>query len=170
MFTIATAGTIQSIEITFPSGVNVTDTKIIERAGIGPGAITIIQNALVYIVNSPVNVPANTPIRLELSNIINKVYARDSSVTITTKDINGTVIDGPTTTAVPLKQIGYDDLDANTVDSSKIRDRSIAGSDIYPYNFLYTDVKKQSVLVPPNEFRTLVVQCPYGEYPKRRRI
>ena len=72
MFNTATAGTIKTIEIAFPSGYNVAGTRLIERNGNEAGTIAINGNTVIFTVSSPVNKPTGTPIRLELSNIVNK--------------------------------------------------------------------------------------------------
>ena len=76
---------------------------LIERAGIGSGKISLSGNTIVFTEDAPVTVAANTPIRLELSNIVNNVTTDSAFVTITTKNTGGTVIDGPTAAVVPLR-------------------------------------------------------------------
>lgn len=125
LFTTATTGTIQSIEIVFPSGYDVAGAKVIERIGIGVGTITGLGNSLIYIVNSPVNIPLNTPMRFEISNIINTVTAGSASVTITTKNTEGDVVDGPTAAAVPLRQITTTDIADNAVSNLKLGDNAV---------------------------------------------
>jgi hypothetical protein len=84
LFTTATTGTIKTITIAFPTGFSVTPAILIERSGIGPGSLSASGTTLTYTVSSPVSVPAGTPIRLELANIIHPITPGTHLVTITT--------------------------------------------------------------------------------------
>jgi hypothetical protein len=139
LFTTATTGVVKTVEITFPVGYNVAGTKLLEREGIASGTTAVKGNTVVFTIGSPGSIAAGIPIRLELSNIVNQILAPTSSVTITTKGINGAIIDGPTSAAVPLKQIATTDiansavtnlkLGANAVTSEKITDGNVGTND-----------------------------------------
>ncbi len=129
-FNTATAGPIKTVKITFPDGYNVAGTKLVEKEGIGAGSINVVGNTVTYSVNSPVNNPVGALIRLELSNIVNKITTASSSVSISTNNVNGVTIDGPTTAVVPLKQIRTDDIANNAVTSTKIGSNSITSQKI----------------------------------------
>jgi hypothetical protein len=129
-FNTATAGAIKTVKITFPDGYNIAGTKLVEKEGIGAGSINVVGNTLTYNVNSPVNNPVGSLIRLELSNIVNKITTASSSVSISTNNANGVIIDGPTTVAVPLKQIGTGDIANNAVTNTKISSGSITSQKI----------------------------------------
>jgi hypothetical protein len=112
IFNTATAGNIGKIELEFSSGYNVAGATLIEREGVEAGNLSIAGNTIVYTIAAPVDVPANTLVRLELANITNIQYITtdSASVTITTRNTAGTVIDGPTAATVPLKQITTSDV------------------------------------------------------------
>jgi hypothetical protein len=129
-FNTATAGQIRTIEIAFPAGYNVAGTSIIETAGIGTGTISRTGNTVIYTVGSPSNVGANTPIRLELANIVNTNAGQTASISITTKANNGNIIDGPTTASTPIKNISNLDIADNAVTSQKIGDGQVTAAEL----------------------------------------
>jgi hypothetical protein len=144
-FSTATAGTIKTVKIVFPSGYNVAGTKLIEKEGIGTGSIAIVGNTVTYNVNSPVNVPVGTPIRLELSNIVNKITTASPSVSIATNNANGVIIDGPTAVVVPLKQIRTEDIANNAVTNTKIGGNSVTGMKIADGNVSSSDLADNAI-------------------------
>jgi hypothetical protein len=126
-FNTATTGTIKTISLAFPSGYNTFGAKLIERSGVGAGTVALGPTTITYSVTSPVSVPANTPIRLEFSNINNPGVAGNYAVTITTKDSSAAVINGPTaSTAVAIKQIGTNDIANGAVTQAKIAHGSVS--------------------------------------------
>lgn len=129
-WSLTTRDTIQSIELAFPSSYNISGVTLIERVGIGAGKISLAGNTIVFTVDAPVTVAANTPIRLELSNIVNKVTTDSALVTFTTKNTGGTVIDGPTAAVVPLKQITTTDIGNDTVSNIKLGINAVTGDKI----------------------------------------
>jgi hypothetical protein len=129
-FNTATASPIRTIEIAFPAGYNVAGTSLIETAGIGTGTISRTGNTVIYTVSSPANVGANTPIRLELANIVNTNAGQTASISITTKANNGNIIDGPTTASTPIKNISNLDIADNAVTSQKIGDGQVTAAEL----------------------------------------
>ena len=96
-----------------------------ERIGIGPGIISTGSPPngplITYTISSPVNIAAGIPIRFELANIVNTNTAGNAAISITTKDINGVIIDGPTSSsAYPIRQISNGDIADNVITSNKI--------------------------------------------------
>jgi hypothetical protein len=175
-FNTAITGTIKTITLAFPSGYNTFGAKLIERSGVGAGTVALGPTTITYSVTSPITVPANTPIRLEFSNINNPGVAGNYAVAITTKDSSAVVIDGPTaSTAIPIKQIGTKDmangavtnskLAANSVSSNNIADSSVTlsklGSDV-PFHIDTEDVSQAINSVAPGESVGLSVKCPTG--------
>ena len=97
IFTTATTGTIKTISIAFPQGFSITSAILIERSGIGAGSLSLSGTTLTYSITSPVSIPSGTPIRLELAGLIQPSTPGPYTITITTKDSAGNIIDGPTT-------------------------------------------------------------------------
>jgi hypothetical protein len=133
-FKTATTGTIKIIHMSFPSGFDVSAaTKLIERSGIGGGILSAPSTTtLIYTVNNPVIVHAGTTIRLEIGRIMNSGTAGSFKVSIATeRSTTPIIIDGPTlSTSFPIKDIGTNDIAANSVTGSKITDNSVTGSKI----------------------------------------
>jgi len=128
MFKTATSGTIKTIEINFvgiaASSFDINSaTRLIERSGIGSGSLSVSGSILKYTVSSPVSVPSGTSIRLEIPRIVNPNLQGFYTVSITTKNTGGSIIDGPTSSPTfPIKAITSNDI----VDST------ITGNDISP--------------------------------------
>jgi hypothetical protein len=112
-FKTASAGSVKTIEIVFPSGFAVNNVGLIEVAGIGPGTLSApTTTKLVYSVTSPVSIPAGTGIKLMFGKIINGL-STSNQLAITTKDASAVVIDGPTKSiAFSLKKVGNSQLDS----------------------------------------------------------
>jgi hypothetical protein len=130
-FKTATTATIKTIEVTFPTGFDLTlATKLIERDGIGFGYFSSSGSTLNYTVNNPVKVSAGTMIRLELARIV----AEDAgSFTASVRTLNkaNSQIDGPTSSSsFSIEDIGTNDIAANSVTSSKIANNSVTSSKI----------------------------------------
>ena len=97
-FITSTAGAIDKIEIAFPVNTNVGPSGVIEKVGIGTGTLIKTGSTLTYDVQNPVNIPAGTFIRLEITGIRNPTISSSFTATITTMDSSGAVIDGPSST------------------------------------------------------------------------
>jgi hypothetical protein len=127
----ATTATIKTIEMTFPPSFDLTfATKLIEREGIGFGSFSASGSTLTYKVKNPVSVSAGTTIRLELARI---VAGNAGSFTVSVRTLNtaNSQIDGPTSSFLfSIRDIGINDIAANSVTSSKIADDSITSSKI----------------------------------------
>ncbi|MDW0231250.1 MAG: hypothetical protein QOA62_04355, partial [Nitrososphaeraceae archaeon] len=129
-FRTGTTGTIKTIEILFPDGqFDVTSaTRYLERSGIHSGSISLTNNPatdsinsiITYTVNNPESIPAGTFIRLEIPRIIANV-AGNFQATITTKNTDGGIIDGPTLSSKFL---------ISDVGTTAIADNSITGQDL----------------------------------------
>lgn len=130
-FRTGTTGTIKTIEILFPDGQFdvASATRYLERSGIGPGSISvtnnpatdsIINSIITYTVKNPESVPAGNFISLEIPRIIANV-AGNFQATITTKNTDGGIIDGPTLSSKFL---------ISDVDTTAIADNSITGQDL----------------------------------------
>jgi hypothetical protein len=111
-FITSTAGAIDKIEIAFPAGTNIGAAGVVEKVGIGGGTLTKVGSTLTYDVTTPVNIPAGTFIRLEISGIKNPSNPSTTfTASITTRDSGGAVIDGPSPTNVyTIKKIGTNDI------------------------------------------------------------
>jgi hypothetical protein len=119
-FTTATTGTVKKIEVTFPSGFNVANAKLIEKTGIGGGTLSVSGQTVTYTIGSAVSVPAGTKITLMISEVVNSGSV-NNKVTVTTRNASNVIIDGPTLSATfTLKRIT----------SSMIQDGTIVGADI----------------------------------------
>jgi hypothetical protein len=134
LFRTSTAGAIKTITINFPPGFYLGSAVLLENVGIGAGNIavsgsttTTTGQTLTYTVTNAANIPAFTIIRLEIANINNAVNPSSNyQVTITTRDPNGNMIDGPTTTtAFAIRQIGNGDIADGAITGNKISDGSI---------------------------------------------
>ncbi|MPZ08121.1 MAG: hypothetical protein GEU26_17185 [Nitrososphaeraceae archaeon] len=104
MFRTSTSGVIKTVEMDFPPGTYVGAALLVEAIGIGPGKIshsgtTATGQTITYTVDNAVNIPAFTKIRIQLANINNPPEPSNSlTVSITTKNSAGNIIDGPTPT------------------------------------------------------------------------
>ena len=96
-FTTATTGTIKTIEMNFGGDFNVSPAaKLIERVGIGGGALSASGSTLKYTVSNPVSISSGTEVRLEIGRIIAQTIGDSFQITVTTKNALGSIIDGPT--------------------------------------------------------------------------
>ena len=126
-FRTGTTGTIKTIEILFPDGQFdvASATRYLERSGIGSGSISETNNTatdsiITYTVKNPESVPAGNKISLEIPRIIANV-AGDFQATITTKNTDGDIIDGPTLSSKFL---------ISDIGTTAIADNSITGKDL----------------------------------------
>jgi hypothetical protein len=114
MFRTSTSGAVKTIEFNFLPSTYVGTALLVEATGIGLGKALASGSAatgqtITYTVDNAVNIPAFTKIRIQLANINNPSTPSDYSltVTITTKNSAGDIIDGPTSTqAYSMKPIG----------------------------------------------------------------
>ncbi|MGI0043443.1 MAG: hypothetical protein ACRD47_07010 [Nitrososphaeraceae archaeon] len=122
-FITSTAGAIDKIEIQFPAGTNIAAAGVIERVGIGGGALTKAGSTLTYDLTTPVNITAGTFIRLEMFGIKNPgVPSTTYTATITTRDSGGAVIDGPSQTNVyTMRQIGTTDIVPGAIRQTRVQ-------------------------------------------------
>jgi hypothetical protein len=128
-FRTATAGAIKKVVMDFPAGTSVGSALIVEATGIGPGTLAASAGeVLTYTVTNAVNIPTNTIIRIQMSNINNPPNPSASlTVSITTRDSADAIIDGPTNTqAYNIKQIVTTDIANGAVTNAKIAPDSLA--------------------------------------------
>jgi hypothetical protein len=174
-FNTATTGTIKTITLAFPSGYNTFGAKLIERSGVGAGTVALGPTTITYSVTSPVSVPANTPVRLEFSNINNPGIAGSYAVTVTTKDSSAAVIDGPTASAaIAIKQIGTNDIANAAVTAAKLgpgavgtaalANGAVTNAKLAPGAVLITasEAFGSTTTAHPGVSTTVVVPCPSG--------
>jgi hypothetical protein len=128
MFRTSTSGVIKTVEMDFPPGTYVGIALLVEAVGIGPGKIaasgtTATGQKITYTVDNAVNIPIFTTIRIQIANINNPSTPSDSlTVSITTKNSAGNIIDGPTPTApYTIKQISTNGGDAGQNDKFGIK-------------------------------------------------
>lgn len=95
-FKTATAGTIKTIEISFPSSFDVSGIRLVEREGISSGTLSSTGSTIKYTLGSAQSISAGTNIRLEIARII---ATAEGSFTVSIRTLNsqGSTIDGPTT-------------------------------------------------------------------------
>jgi hypothetical protein len=132
-FRTATAGIIKSIVIDFPAGTAVGSALLVEATGIGPGTVSASAGeVLTYTVTNAVNVPANTIIRIQISNINNPPTPSASfTVSITTRNAANGIIDGPTaTSAYNMVQVGNAQIAPGAVTTTKIATGAVSSTDI----------------------------------------
>jgi hypothetical protein len=120
LFTTATAGSIKTITVAFPTGFYVGAAILIERSGIGAGTLSASGTTLTYTVTTPVSIPAGIPIRLELANINHPSTPGTFLITITTKNSLGGTIDGPTSATTFITQIGTAAIADRAITNPKI--------------------------------------------------
>jgi len=121
IFTTGTTAPIKQVEVDFPSGTNIANTKLLDTAGLGPGIYTISGQTITYTVAPEVLVPANTELRLQFDNILNpSVPDANLTVRITTKDSAGSAVDSGTSLAYKIRQIGTEDISNKSITSEKI--------------------------------------------------
>jgi hypothetical protein len=132
-FRTATAGTIKTITMDFPSDTFVGSAGVVEVVGIGPGTLAASAGGvLTYTVTNAVNVPALTNIRIQISNINNPTTPSASyAVSITTRNAANAIIDGPTNTfAYNIVQVGNAQIAPGAVTTSKIATGAVGKTDV----------------------------------------
>jgi hypothetical protein len=130
-FITSTAGAIDKIRMDFPAGTNVAAAGVIERIGIGGGTLLKSGSSITYDVTTPVNIPAGTFIRLEMSGIKNPANSLNEvnsfTATITTRNSGGNLIDGPSQTNVyTIRQIGTNDVADLSITNPKLAPNSVS--------------------------------------------
>jgi hypothetical protein len=132
-FRTTTAGVIKSVVMDFPAGTSVGSALIVEAVGIGPGTLSASAGeVLTYTVTNAVNVPANTIIRIQISNINNPATPNAAyTLTIQTRNPANAIIDGPTTTsAYNMVQVGNAQIAPGAVTTTKIATGAVTTGDI----------------------------------------
>ena len=76
---------------------------------------------------------------------MNQINALTSAVTITTKGINGAIIDGPTARFIPLKQLGTESIANNAITNTKVASNSITSEKITDGNVGTGDLANNAV-------------------------
>jgi hypothetical protein len=142
-FTTATTGAIREIEMTFPVGFNVANTKLLEVQGIGAGSLSVSGQVVKYTISSAVSIPSSAAIKISLADITNAATA-SNQVSITTKAVSGpnvVIVDGPTNSAIfTLIQVSNamitngavsnTKIGANAIDNTKIQDGQVNIADL----------------------------------------
>jgi hypothetical protein len=134
-FRTATAGAIKTVQMNFPAGTAIGSALLVEATGIGPGTISAISSQILeYTVTNAVNVPANTIIRIQISNINNPPTPSGSfTVSITTRNAANVIIDGPTpTSAYNMVQVGNAQIAPGAVTTTKIATGAVTSGDTSP--------------------------------------
>jgi hypothetical protein len=142
----ATTATIKTIEMTFPPSFDLTlATKFIEREGISFGSFSSSGSTLKYTVKNPVSVSAGTMIRLEIARIVAE-NAGSFTVSVRTLNTANSQIDGPTSSKFfSIKDIGTNDIAANSITSSKIVDNSVTSPKIADNSITSSKIADNSI-------------------------
>lgn len=122
-FYTATQGTIKYITVQFPSGTIMPNAAVISINGIGDGTATKLYSGqstpkVIYTITNPVNVPSGTAISLLIIKVRNAPTPGSASLSVTTNDTSGNVIDGPTSITFGLNDISQGPF---TLDSTNDR-------------------------------------------------
>ena len=156
IFTTGTTAPIKQVEVDFPSGTNITNAKLLDTAGLGPGIYTISGQTITYTVTPEVLVPTNTELRLHYDNILNpSVPDANLTVQITTKDSAGSVVESGTSLAYKIRQIGTEDISNKSITSEKIE----PGAVVPVVNQRSGDV----ISIPAQQDQFAVANCSVGE-------
>lgn len=132
-FRTTTAGAIKTVQMNFPAGTTIGSALLVEATGIGPGTISAISSQILeYTVTNAVNIPANTIIRIQISNINNPPTPSGSfTVSITTRNAANGIIDGPTaTSAYNMVQVGNTQIAPGAVTTTKIATGAVGSTDV----------------------------------------
>jgi hypothetical protein len=132
-FRTATAGVIKTVQMDFPADTYIGSALLVEVTGIGPGTISAISSQILeYTVTNEVNVPANSIIRIQISNINNPPTPSSSfTVSITTRNAANGIIDGPTpTSAYNMVQVDNAQIAPGAVTTTKIATGAVTSGDI----------------------------------------
>ena len=157
-FRTASTGTIAFVEMTFPSGFDVSQVRLIQSSGIGAGTMSFSAQSAIYTVTSPVSIPSNTQIKIMMERIVNPNIATVSNqVAVTTLDGSSTAIDGPTNSAnFALASVG-----TNMIADGAVTDTKIASGAVSLLNAEYTEIGA----VPGLSSNFVTSNCPSGFIP-----
>jgi hypothetical protein len=140
-FKTATTGTIKIIQMSFPSGFDVSAaTRYLERSGIGSGSLSAQSSTnLIYTVTNPVSVPAGTIIRLEIGRIVNSDTAGSFKVIISTFNTGNNNIDFAQSPSFPIKDITGDDVSTGFMIRKTLKDDTAGHGHAWNPNFATTN-------------------------------
>lgn len=156
IFTTGTTAPIKQVEVDFPPGTNIANSKLVDTAGLGPGTFTISGQTITYTVAPEVLVPANTELRLQYDNILNpSIPDANLTVRITTKDTAGSVIDSGTSLAYKIRQIGTEDISNKSITREKIKPGAVVA--------VVTQRSSEVIPIPPGQDQLAVAACKAGE-------
>ena len=156
IFTTGTTAPIKQVEVDFPSGTNITNAKLLDTAGLGPGIYTISGQTITYTVAPEVLVPTNTELRLHYDNILNpSIPDANLTVRITTKDTAGSVIDSGTSLAYKIRQIGTEDISNKSITSEKIEPGAVVP--------VVSQRSGDVISIPAQQDQFAVANCSVGE-------
>jgi hypothetical protein len=127
-FITESSGTIGDVQITFSSGYNIANAKLIEVHGLGVGSLSPPNGqSIFYKVATPENVPAGTTITIGLGDIVNPSrFVQVGHVTVTTHSPTGDVIDAPTDSqARRIVQVTQEMIANGAIGTPQIQARSI---------------------------------------------
>jgi hypothetical protein len=164
VFLTSTAGTIKTIQVTFPAGTTIPSGAFFNEAeGIGPGTASKSGQTITYTVTNAVNVPADTKIRLEFANINNPLNPGATyKVTVTTRNAANAIIDGPTqSTVYTMKQIGVNAIANNAITNPKIENFAVTNSKLGSFSVTNSKIFPDTVTsdkVFPGSFSLPVAQ------------
>jgi hypothetical protein len=156
IFTTGTTAPIKQVKVDFPSGTNITNAKLLDTAGLGPGIYTISGQTITYTVVPEVLVPTNTELRLHYDNILNpSVPDANLTVRITTKDSAGSVLDSGTSLAYKIRQIGTEDISNKSITSEKIEPGAVVP--------VVSQRSGDVISIPAQQDQFAVANCSVGE-------
>ena len=156
IFTTGTTAAIKQVEVEFPPGTNITNAKLVDAAGLGPGTYMISGQTITYTVAPEVLVPANTELKLQYDNILNPSIPEDNlAVRIATKDAAGSVLDSGTSLAYKIRQIGTEDISNKSITREKIKPGAVVP--------VVSDRSSKVFSIPPGQAETLFAVCNAGE-------
>ena len=156
IFTTGTTAPIKQVEVDFPSGTNITNAKLLDTAGLGPGIYTISGQTITYTVAPEVLVPTNTELRLHYDNILNpSLPDANLTVRITTKDSAGSVVDSGTSLAYKIRQIGTEDISNKSITSEKIEPGAVVP--------VVSQRSGDVISIPAQQDQFAVANCSVGE-------
>ena len=140
-FRTATTGTIARVEMTFPSGFDISQVRRIDNVGIPDGTMSASGQTAIYTVTAPGAVPLNTLVKIMMERIVNPNSAALNQIAVTTRDGSNAIIDGPTNSATfvltPISSEMTDFLPNNApvvnagIDQQAVGTRSTVGAAYY---------------------------------------
>ncbi len=108
-FALGTAGVdVKSVEITFPTGFDVSNAKMVKvdtvYSGFPTGTLKVSGQTLIWNHDVALRPACCLLIKMTIEDIINGNVPTNNQISVATKDINGATIDGPTLSA-PFKLV-----------------------------------------------------------------